>query len=113
MTRLEIQKGDTIQIEFTFTDFNGVVIDLTDCELYFTVKRKASHAESLAVISKKVTLFTAPETGVATVVLASTETLIEPGLYFYDVQLIKSDETISSSQKGVFYVNEDITDRIS
>jgi hypothetical protein len=36
---LEIIRGDDVELEFVFTDDNGDPVDLTDGEIFFTVKK--------------------------------------------------------------------------
>lgn len=107
MEKIEIYRGDDVELNITITDDDGNVVDLTDSTLYFTVKSKKTDTDSDAVIQKTVTSFSSPLTGTATINLISSDTDVEVGLYFYDFQLV-TDKVISSGV-GRFLVKQDIT----
>lgn len=110
---IEIIRGDDEQFELTFTDINGDPIDLTDGTVFFTVKENLSDDDDEALITKEVTSFAAPETGVARLVLRSSQTDIAEGRYFYDIQFKDSTDMISSTIRDKFIVKKDVTLRTS
>lgn len=112
MTEIEVIRGDDVTLTLTFTDKNGVIIDLTNSTVFFTVKRKVSDTDANALISKTITSFAAPTTGVCTVSLTDTDTNLSSGVYYYDVQLVDATGLVSSIEKDKFVVIKDITTRI-
>lgn len=110
---IEIIRGDDEQFELTFTDIDGDPIDLTDGTVFFTVKKSLSDDDDEALITKEITEFAAPTTGVARLVLSKTQTDIPEGRYFYDVQFKDSANMISSTIRDKFYVKKDVTLRIT
>lgn len=110
---LEVIKRDDIGFELTFTDVDGNPIDLTGATVFFTVKKNKLDIDDDAVISKEITSFDAPTTGVALLELTAAETNISPRSYFFDVQLKNSDGKISSIQAGRFIISQDVTIRTS
>jgi hypothetical protein len=108
---MEVIRRDDAEFEITFTDKDGTAINLTGGTVFFTVKKKLTDTDADAVISKEVSSFNAPTTGIMTLSLTDTETNITPRAYYYDVQFKDSSGTISSSERGRFYVTQDVTIR--
>lgn len=110
-TPLNLIRGDDVNLDLEFTDEEGTAIDITDIEVFFTVKARKSDTDDNAVISKEVTSHTDAVNGLSTVSLSKTETDIEPGMYHFDIQLKDSEGKVSSSVPGVIRVYQDITRR--
>lgn len=109
--RLEIVKGDDIDIELTFTDQDDNPIDLTGGTVYFTVKKELTDDDDDAVIAKDVTAFENPETGIMVVSLSRADTDVRAGQYFFDAQLKDSEDKITSSPRGILIVTQGVTER--
>jgi hypothetical protein len=112
MNKLTIIRGDDVTIPVTFTDSDGDPINLTGCTVFFTVKNEKSDDDDDAVISKSVTSHTTPASGITQVVLTHTDTDIDPGSYYWDLQIKDSAGKIQSTQVAQFEVIQDITTRI-
>jgi len=110
---LEIIKGDDTTIDFTFTDENGLPVDLTNVTLFFTAKEDYNDTDANAKISKTVAsgLHTMPASGLSAVSLSSSDTDIDSGDYYWDIQLKYGDGTINSVKYGKLIVFPDITER--
>lgn len=106
---MRVIRGDDSDFELTFTDVDGEVIDLTGGTVFFTVKDNKGDTDAEAVITTEIDTFEAPETGICTLSLSSTETDITTGDYWYDIQLKDSLGRISSTYAGKFIVSKDIT----
>ena len=115
MAKIEMIRGDTRTITATFVDSSGSPLDLTGGEVFFTVNASSEPSDDTsAVITKDVTSFSAPTTGVATITLASTDTnSITPGNYWYDVQFVSSGGVVTSLAKQKFIIKSDITRRVA
>lgn len=115
MAKIEMIRGDTRTITATFTDSDGVVLDLTGGTVFFTVNASAEPTDdSAAVVSKDVTSFAAPTTGVATITLAAADTTsVTPGTYWYDVQFVSVGGVVTSLAKQKFVLKGDITRRVA
>jgi hypothetical protein len=111
-SNLKVIRGDDTTITLTFTNSAGAAINLTGATVYFTVKDDPQYGDDKALISKDVTVHTNAAGGITSVVLSHTDTDIQPGIYFWDVQ-IKAAGTgnISSASCGDFEVVQDITRR--
>lgn len=109
---LEIIRGDDSTFQATFTNNDGVAIDLTEGTVFFTVKEDLDDPDSQAIISKEYTSSSAPTTGIMNIVLDNTDTDVEVGRYYFDIQFKKSGN-IFSTERGRFIVNQDITLRVS
>jgi len=107
---ITINRGDTYSRTINLKDSAGDAIDATGYTIYFTVRKHtastSSSSDTDALIYKTVA---GDASGIHTLTVSSTETNIEPGSYFYDIQIKKSDNTISSSSVSSFVVNGDIT----
>jgi hypothetical protein len=108
---MEIVKRDDSDFELTFTDVDGAIIDLTDCTVFFTVKKYKDDDDEDALIAKEITSFEHPTTGVVILALTHDETDMAAGDYWFDLQLKNKNGQISSSSAGRFIVTQDITIR--
>jgi len=110
LTTIEINRQDSFGDILSTRDDNGDLIDASGWTIYFTVRREvvdtSIYTDSDAVISVEIA---GQSSGLHTLSLTPTQTNIEPGNYFYDVQVKKSDTDIESSGKKLFIVNGDIT----
>ena len=107
---ITINRGDTYSRTINIKDSDGVLIDATDWTIYFTVRKNVADSsvasDTNSIIHKTIA---GDASGAHTLTLTSTETNISPRSYYYDIQIKKSDDTISSSTAGSFVVNGDIT----
>lgn len=108
---MEVIRRDDCDFELTFKDVDGNVINLTGSTVFFTVKRHVDDDDDDAVISKTITSFEDPTSGVALLQLSKTDTDLPAKAYYFDVQLVDSGGKVSSSQAGRFIVSQDITVR--
>ena len=109
--RMDIIKRDDESFELTFVDIEGNPINLLDCTVFFTVKKRVTDTDEHAIIAKEITYFAAPTSGVAILDLTHEETDLHPGSYFFDVQVKDTRGDISSSEVGRLLVKQDITIR--
>jgi len=105
-----INRGDTYSRTINLKDSAGDLIDATGYTIYFTVRKNvvstSSSSDTDAIIYETIA---GDASGIHTLTVTSTETNVDPGNYFYDIQIKKSDDTISSSSASSFVVNGDIT----
>lgn len=94
---INIFRGDTYDSTVTVnlvTITNGEVtigaaVNLTGYTAKFTAKKNQDQADAAAVISKALTISDAAN-GIIALSLTHTETDITPGVYVYDVQILKT-----------------------
>lgn len=108
---LEIIRGDDVKLEFTFADSDGVAIDLTGAEIFFTVKEHSSDLDADAVLIKDFSFVGDGSSGILEVELEPTDTNLDAKAYSYDVQVKNGEGYIISSAVGKLYVKRDITIR--
>lgn len=114
MSKITIIRGDSRTITATFIDSDGDPIDLTGGEIFFTANSdSAPTSDSSAAISKDITSFDAPTTGVQAINLTASDTNVTPGTYFYDIQFVSSAGTVISQPKNKLIVQSDITRRVA
>ena len=101
-------RGDNVGWTMEFT-FNGSPMNLTDCTVWFTLKKNEDDTE--IVLQKSVNSHTDPTEGITILELNSTETNIEPRDYYYGFQLVDSAGKVKTLATGKVKVKKDITIR--
>jgi len=109
---ITVKRGDTTPLPLTFTDENGSAVDITGWTIYFTVKAKIDDEDNDAKIKKDVTTHSDPTNGKTVITLSSSDTSIDPGNYYYDVQVKTNTGEIYTPLEGNFIVRPDITKRV-
>ena len=117
MTLIKIIRGDDSSINTTFKNSDGTAFNITGYTVLFTVKKECDidvvdTTDTKALIKKTVTSHSSPTTGQTIIPLTSADTNQLPGIYYWDLQLVKSG-IVSSTQRGEFEVTTDITRRVS
>jgi hypothetical protein len=110
---INIIKGDTATFTLTFKDADGVAINITGSEVFFTVKENKEDTDAEALITKDVISHTDPVNGITQIDLSSAQTDIVEGVYLYDIQIKYASGDIHSITYGDFRVVSDITRRTS
>lgn len=113
VTDMQVIRRDDVSFDLTFTDVDGDPINLTGATVFFTVKKRATDPDDEAEISKSITSFDDPTSGVALLELTTSDTDMSAGRYLFDIQLKTVDGKIVSSTAGNFLVTQDITVRTS
>ena len=108
-----ITRSDDISIPINFFDENNNPKSIVGYTIFFTVKNKfdISSNDDLALIRKDISSHINATSGQSQILLSSTETNIEGGVYNYDIQTKDSLGNINTVVKGKFTVNNDITKR--
>jgi hypothetical protein len=109
---LELIRWDDTIITIWFEWLDWAPINLTGCEVYFTMKNIDDIDErddSTAIIKKTVSSFDNAVWGIVSIELDNQETDLEPWVYFYDVQLKDISNKIMSIQKQRVKVIQDVT----
>jgi hypothetical protein len=99
-------RGDSQTYDLDFVDANGDPIDLTDCDIWFTVEDLFEKRLGTGITSAS------PLTGVATVTVDPADTEDCPDYrvrYRYDAQLELIDGSIKTPIRGWFTVLPDVT----
>ncbi len=104
-------RGDDAALTFKFKYADGVAVDLTDCKVFFTAKRKLTDSEDDAVISEFTDSFTDPTLGEARITVSRDVTALLKGNYYWDCQIRYSDGKLQSTKYGVLEVLQDVTRR--
>lgn len=106
--KLQIIRGDDTTLHTTFTDEYGVVVDISGANLVFTAK---NDFDSVVAITKSMAsgLHTDPTNGITDVVLDHSITDIDPGDYYYDIELTFGNGIVNSVEYGKLIVRSDIT----
>lgn len=111
---MELIRGDSVNIHFQIED-TGTPLDLTDTTVYFTAKPGLTNdiTDSTAVMLVEVTDHTDPTNGVTDIPLSSTVTDVTPALYYYDIQIERDGNIITSIPYRTLEVIPDVTRRTS
>lgn len=110
---IEIVRRDDAVIALTFTDENGDAINLSGSTVFFTVKESLEDTDDEAIIEKEVSVHSDPTAGETEITLDTTDTNVEPGTYFYDLQLKNSGNKIVSTIYDKLRIIQDVTIRTS
>lgn len=119
MTALEIFRGDTVNIDLTIKDSDGSALDITGYTFFFTAKENKSDTDANALITKNVTTHLKPDgtdgtsTGQSRITLSKTQTDVEIGNHYYDIQMRDTSSRITTLTADRFNVKQDITIRES
>jgi len=105
----DIYRGDSRVIRVTMESgvFDGG-------KAWFTLKKEDSYPDETAEIQQSASVALDSDTGLytATINLLPDTTNVDPGRYYYDVQLVSSDQTVvHTALAGRLTVHTDITRR--
>lgn len=109
--KITVNRGDTHTLHLVFKA-NNSPLDLTGAIVFFTVKKDLNDPDSLAQIAKSIAPIPSPALGIVDIELTEEDTSIA-GEYYYDIQLKQSNNSIQSSQRGKFIIEQDVTLRVS
>ena len=107
---LFIIRGDSASINFSM---DGT--DLTGATVYFTAKAEIDNAadDAAAAITKEVTEHTAPLSGTTVIELGPEDTNVDPGIYYYDIQVKTAGGKVTSIPTRKLRIWADVTRRYS
>ena len=104
----EFPRGDTCPISFDITDSEGNELDLTDAELYFTMKKSYS-TNNFILQKKKSTSGITVDGKKGSLVLTHNDTAeLGYGKYVYDIQ-IKSGDYVKTLVLGEITLTNEST----
>lgn len=113
MNNLEtIYRGDSREYNLTFTNSDNIAIDITSWKIYFTIKLSYRNGDDKAALKKDITVHDDPTNGKTKIVILPADTEnIEPGNYWYDIQVRRDGESILTIAWGRIEIRVDITRR--
>lgn len=112
-TQLSVYRGDDKDWNLTFKNSNGVAINLTGSKIFFTVKKNRSDADSVALIKKDVASHVDAVGGLSKISLTHSDTAVDVGIYFFDIQLVDGAGNVATVVAGTFVVTQDVTVRVA
>jgi hypothetical protein len=109
-TSLIMVRRDTETFQVIFED-NNAPFDLTDYEVWFTIKNKVTDSDDIAVLQVIIDSYMDPTEGIALIDLSSEQTNITPGNYYYDIRLrrIIGNHTANTIIQGSLRIVQDIS----
>ena len=111
-TMLTVMRNDDLPVTITFTDANGVAVNITGSTCFFTVKANNTDLDAAAKIAKSWGAHLDPVNGITTFNIVPTDTVNLLGKYYFDVQLKTAAGLIYTPIHGIFTVLADTTLRI-
>ena len=111
----DVIRGDTRTVSLTFLQSDGSTpIVLTGGTVYFTVQSSSDPADDTTDVEFQLTAtnatpFSDPTNGQHTFTLSHSNTNIDPGTYWYDAEFVDSTGGYTSSYRGRFIVQSDVT----
>jgi hypothetical protein len=110
---MQVIRNDDLPIQINFLTSAGVVIDITGCTVFFTVKTSNTDADAAAKIAKSWNTHLDATNGVTTFSLVPADTTSLLGSYSFDIQLKTLAGLIYTPVRGIFIVLSDSTIRIT
>jgi len=108
-------RGDTNVFDVNVVR-QGSVVDLTNAKMWFTAKSDRSLDDDDAAIALNSddnptqVRFTDEENGRAQIVLAPEDTsALEDDAYYFDIQIVEDDGTITTIASDILHIEEDVT----
>ena len=115
-TTIPIMKATTVNKSITVYEADSATPrDITGWTIFFTLKRNIADPDSLAILTKDITVHTDPTNGVSQLALSADDTDIYPDTYFYDLKFKTAEGEIAVPDDfpGRFEVHDTVTDRES
>ena len=113
-SKMTIIRGDDYNMAITLRDKDKEPIDITNCTLFFTVKKKSGikrDDDEQYIIKKDITQHIDAEAWKTALILTKEETDVDIWVFVYDFQLKTVWGEIHSTTRWEFEVKEDITKR--
>jgi hypothetical protein len=111
---LTLNRRDHKTYTLAFKDENGDYIDISGWSIFFTAKTNKLDTDDEAKIRKDVDVSSGQgPTGRVSFTLTPSETDIEAGTLYYDIQIKKPDGTILTPLIGLLSIVQDVTIRTS
>ena len=109
---ITVYRGDDFSTKIVFNDTNGVPINLTGWEFFFTIKLRVGDPDSVAIVTVTEAP-TDPLNGITQITVSNTITYNLLGSYYYDFQFKNASGNINTITSGTINFISDITRRIS
>lgn len=104
--------GDDVSYTLVFKNSDGSPVDITGWKIYFTIKKDPLMTDVQASLKKDITEHDDPINGISSIHLSSSETrVLTPFLYYFDIQVKKTDDTILTILVDRLDVKADVTYR--
>jgi hypothetical protein len=106
-------RGDSLPLNFEFTDTEGIPVNITGWTIFFTLKKNRGDIDSAAILTRTIApaSLTDPVNGQTVFTIADTETDSLLGTYYWDAQLKTIDGLIYTIISGTITFLEDVTRR--
>jgi hypothetical protein len=104
---LNIYSGDTLTMRFTFTDMNGVAVDMTGT--WTAQVRASANLIDDEPLAEFVIDATGAAQGIIVLTLPSEQTQTLPPTAVWDIQQMISPDIVRTTHHGVVTVVEDVT----
>ena len=114
-SQINIIRSNTKNFTITFKDSNGDAIDITGYTVWFTVRSTIPSTSvtddtgAIIAIKQESGDLTDPTNGITQFTLTSSNTNIDTGTYYYDIQYSTDGTDRYSNSIGKFIVAPDIT----
>jgi hypothetical protein len=106
---LEYGRGDSFSSGVVITDKSGVAVDITDYSFSLTVDKNLNPSDISTQQFSVTGSIVDAALGKVSFSPLSTDTDLEPGTYYYDIEMIDSAGRKRTVVKSRFYVEQDLT----
>lgn len=110
---ITVFRGDDLDLTISFKTVTGAAIDLTGCTLFATVKSSVEDPDASAALTPTATINSPESAGTCSVTATAIQMSALRGQYIFDIQLKTAAGKIRTPFKSDFYVDEDVTIRVT
>ena len=112
-----IKRWDQFTTTVNFTNSDWSATDITWCTVFFIVRTtenptSLNDEDSTVIFKKDITVHSNAVWWITTIPLLSTDTDITPWTYYWELQILFTNDDIRSANTGVFNVLPDLNKRV-
>ena len=108
--KFKLKRGDTWRIQYEFLQENGTPVDLTGCTARQSIRKENSTNSTLTITSVDGDITITPATGVVVSVFSATDTAdLDVSIYYTDLEITYSDNTVESTPTYIIDCIQDET----
>lgn len=108
---ITIYIGDDKDLNLSVKDSDGNAVDITNYDIFFTVKKDIGDSDNDAVIKVDQTVSSGSDGTVTITIPKSQTTDLTPMTYVYDIQWKDTSDKIKTLLVGDFNVEQQVTQR--
>ena len=109
MARVTRYRGDTSADQFIITDSDGTEINISGYTFKLTISSKQAPSSTEGLLATVSGVIASAAGGLVEFVFSTAQADQTPGVYYYDVQMIDTNNRIQTLAKDYYEFTQDIT----